>query len=121
MPGLLATLQALPVASAGGLGVASLCSVLGHTPEGRVQVAAFAGRVAELLGDSHTAWIKGRAERAGEWQTAFEAGGDAANALAYAVHQELPSLGVRPTFETQQARHAEVAELSTRLLVAVVS
>ena len=121
----LETLQALPAGGAGsGLGVASLCRVLSHTPEGRAHVAAFAGRVAELLGGSHTAWIQGRAEtavQAGEWQASFEAGGDAANALAYALHQELPPLGFRPSFEVQEARHAEITELSTRLLVAVVS
>lgn len=120
---LLGTLQALPAGAGSerGLGVASLCRVLGQTLEGRAQVAAFAGRVAELLGDSHTTWIKGRAERASDWQAAFEAGGDAANALAHALHQELPPLEFRSTFEIQQARHAEVADLSRRLLVAVVS
>jgi hypothetical protein len=91
--------------------VASSCRVLAHTPEGRAQVAAFAGRVAGLLGCAHTRWIQKRAEAAEDWQAAFEAGGDAANALAYVVHQELPSLGVQPSFEVRQARHTEVNDL----------
>jgi hypothetical protein len=102
----LSTLQALPVGPVGALpvgalSVASSCRVLAHTPEGRAQVAAFAGRVAGLLGCAHTRWIQKRAEAAE----------DTANALAYVVHQELPSLGVQPSFEVRQARHTEVNDL----------
>jgi hypothetical protein len=118
---LLATLEGLPAAPAGAR-VAAQCRSLAQTPAGRAQIARFAGRVADLLGEAEAHRVAARAAAAaetGSWQAAFEAGGDAENQLAHALWHALPPLTFTDAAQyqgEQGSRAAQVAERCARLL-----